>query len=335
MEQNANMLRISQVVNGCAASRPSWRSARSGSGGLAAIMKMSVAVIAIAACFAKTVAVDAAEIRSPISSLRDTAVLEGKIEAGDLAKLRTFILEGNGAFTGAYTIFLASPGGDLAEAIKIGRFIRELQLATNIPPASTDERVRKFTAVRYSLKDPKANYMCASACFFVFVAGIYRSDHEIHGFNRPSSLGIHRPYLSESDLKALTSDQAIAATSATRTTVENYLKEMGVPAKYADQMFSITKQQIRWISDNDFEADFAGFIPELKDWVDARCDKRTDIEKQVWEEMKTKSVSTAAQKAMLEKLMDKFSEQTQCEIDTKDELARKAFVKMYRSITPK
>ena len=43
-------------------------------------------------------------------------------------------------------------------------------------------------------------------------------------------------------------------------------------------MFSVPKDEIRWISNDDFEADFNGFIPELKDWVDARCDKRTDIE---------------------------------------------------------
>jgi hypothetical protein len=61
--------------------------------------------------------------------------------------------------------------------------------------------------------------------------------------------------------------------------VEGYLKEMGVPPKYADMMFSIPKDEIRWIDSAEFHADFNGDIPELKDWIDARCNKMTDPEK--------------------------------------------------------
>ena len=53
------------------------------------------------------------------------------------------------------------------------------------------------------LKEPKANYVCASACFFIFVAGIDRQSGE------GPLLGIHRPYLSEADLKRLSGDQVI------------------------------------------------------------------------------------------------------------------------------
>jgi hypothetical protein len=44
--------------------------------------------------------------------------------------------------------------------------------------------------------------------------------------------------LSDSDLKTLSGDQAITSANRNRTTVENYLKEMNVPAEYADLMFS-------------------------------------------------------------------------------------------------
>jgi hypothetical protein len=72
--------------------------------------------------------------------------------------------------------------------------------------------------------------------------------------------------------------------------VENYLKAMGVPAKYAEMMYSDPGRVIRWIRNDDFEDDLAGFIPQLRDWVDARCDKRSDIEKNDRQPLKSKTV---------------------------------------------
>src|SRR5262249_24151623 len=144
-------------------------------------------------------------------------------------------------------------------------------------------------ADRHRLVDPKANYMCTSACFFIFVAGVKRTD-EVE-FQDPR-LGIHRPYLSDSDLRTLSGDEAITAATRVLATLENYLKEMSVPAKYADLMFSIPKGEIRWIGSADFVADLEGTLPELRDWLAARCDKRTDVEKEVWEKIKNRIAST-------------------------------------------
>ena len=66
-----------------------------------------------------------------------------------------------------------------------------------------------------------------------------------------------------------------------RILVEDYLKEMGVSTKYADLMFSIPKDQVRLINEDDFKSDFEGYIPELRDWLDAKCNKLTDVEKVV------------------------------------------------------
>ena len=227
------------------------------------------------------VTTDAAEIRiDPSRKAALGIVLEGKIEPGDFDKLRTFIFDGEGALE----IYLASPGGDLAEAMKIGRLVRELKLGTVAPDKLSGELREKLVA-RHNLRDSKANYMCASACFFVLVAGIHRQSDFLH----EPILGIHKPYLSKAELRALSSDKAIAVADQTRAIVESYLREMGVPAKYADQMFSVPKDEVRWISSNEFETDFAGFIPELRDWVDARCDGRSDAEKRAWEVLKNKT----------------------------------------------
>lgn len=54
--------------------------------------------------------------------------------------------------------------------------------------------------------------------------------------------------------------QAINSTHQMRATVESYLKEMSVPAKYADAMFLVPKDELRWIGEDAFRADFDGVI---------------------------------------------------------------------------
>ena len=94
------------------------------------------------------------------------AVLEGKIDAGDFDKFKSFLLNGNNPVE----IYLASPGGVLADAMKIGLLIRTLKLSMVVPGKALTNQSRELAAARHDLKDPKADYMCASACFFVFVA---------------------------------------------------------------------------------------------------------------------------------------------------------------------
>jgi hypothetical protein len=247
------------------------------------------------------------------------AVLEGKIEAGDYEKFRAFMLGENGSVQ----VFLASPGGDLVEAMKIGRLVRKLKLGTVIPSSGNlGDDIRDKLIARHGLKDSQ-NFTCASACFFIFVAGIHRRSD----FIGAPILGIHRPYFSEADLRELSSDEAILAANGARRAVESYMKELGVPSKYVEQMFSISKEQIRWIGQEEFDSDFDGFISELKDWVDAKCDKRTVLEKKVWETVKQKSSTrqTQAEKMMMNTIMKKYEEQYRCEAQIEEELALNAY----------
>lgn len=219
-----------------------------------------IGYVAIAACGASVITADAADIRR---GFNDELVVEGTINPGDCSKVKSFLREQEARQT-----YLASPGGNLAEAMEIGRLVRALKMETVVPGKSDWPLFGERAALQHKLKDYKANYLCASACFFVFVAGISR------WVDTPSLgdpiLGIHRPYLSENDLGGLSSDQAMAAAGRTRLVVESYLKAMSVPARYADQMFSVPKDKVQWISRDDYEADLDGVIPELRDWVDAR-----------------------------------------------------------------
>jgi hypothetical protein len=75
-------------------------------------------------------------------------------------------------------------------------------------------------------------------------------------------LGIHRPYLSETDLKGLSGDQVIAAAGRMRLTVESYLREMSVQNTLIECSLS---QRIGFSGSTKaiFKADLNGLIPGM------------------------------------------------------------------------
>lgn len=80
---------------------------------------------AITMCVISARSSQSAEVRRGLGA---DLVLEGEIAGGDYEKIRDFIEEEQ-----AQSIYLASPGGNLAEAIKIGRLLRKLKFKTVIP----------------------------------------------------------------------------------------------------------------------------------------------------------------------------------------------------------
>jgi len=245
------------------------------------------------------------------------AVLEGVIVPGDYEKVSQFILSSVHS-----RIFLGSPGGDLGEAIKIGRLLREFKFQTIVPSRNAGEAIQKMLVQLSGLQNPQRNYVCTSACFFLFIAGIQR----MADYGESPGLGIHRPYMSDADVRLLSADGAMKAATNTRAVVDAYLREMGVPAKYSDAMFSIQKDTIKWIDPESFTADFQGFIPELIDWVRARCKKLTDAERKIWDALKDRA-ATRAENLMVQNMLPKWSEQYRCEYDLQAELSLEAYEK--------
>ena len=64
---------------------------------------------------------------------RGVLVLEGIIVPGDYDKLRNFLGTKSNFDKISGGVFLASPGGNVAEAMRIGQLIRMLQLSTDAP----------------------------------------------------------------------------------------------------------------------------------------------------------------------------------------------------------
>ena len=185
-------------------------------------------------------------------------VLEGRIDPGDFDKVLKLSREATP--TG---IYLASPGGNLAEAIRIGALVRRLAWETRSAEGpSVPAEFRAGVAASYGVRDPARNNLCASACFFIFVGGIYREGH---------LLAIHQPFISAAELERISPDEAVRRTSNVRTVVELYLRRMGVPLRYVQEMYDVPKERLRWLTEEEIATDFSGFIAEVRPWVETQC----------------------------------------------------------------
>ena len=120
-------------------------------------------------------------------------------------------------------VLLASPGGDLNQAVIIGEIIRSRALATAVGIADTSGRV-------------KSAY-CASACVLIYAGGKPR-------FGVPgSALGVHRFVTTNP-----TSDP-VADTQRVAGAVLGYMTKMGVSSSIVEAMSET--RDIRWLAPKD------------------------------------------------------------------------------------
>lgn len=135
------------------------------------------------------------------------------------------------------SIFLNSSGGDVDEAMKIGRLIRKYNINTKIA----------------------AGDFCLSSCFLVYMSGVRRDlGFEVYidtTLKQPystsyelSPLGIHRPYFDREKFADLPSNVASKMYKAKQDDVESFLSEMGAENFFiqkmkntpSDEMFTLT-----------------------------------------------------------------------------------------------
>jgi hypothetical protein len=294
------------------------------------VLKHVLAIILGALALSLMLGVEPSRALEEIKVYRGVLVLEGKIVAGDYDKLRNFLGTKSNFDKISDGVFVASPGGNVAEAMRIGRLIRTLRLSTDAPsgPPTGNTKFGESLIHANHLVNPKTNYLCASACFFVYVSGIYRN------LNWVGRLGVHRPTQLEGNARALSSDESIKVNWFIRETVQNYLKDMNVPNKYVDLVFSTTPSEIRLITQDEFESDLRGFIPELRDWVGAKCDPHTNGEKINSDVLKTRSpplenARTSEKEKIFSVSAKQSSEIVKCWMQVKTELPIEAWHKVF------
>ena len=132
-------------------------------------------------------------------------LIRGTIQPGDYAKLISFVRHPDNYGRFARTVFLDSPGGDLAEAFKIAYLLEKSHAATHV--------VREAR--------------CYSACFILWMSGVSRN------VSAGATLGVHRIHVK---VGGETIDPSSERFTSIARRVENYLAALGTPRTILDKM---------------------------------------------------------------------------------------------------
>ena len=166
--------------------------------------------------------------------------MTGPIVSGDDAKLKQLLRK-----RALIYLLLDSPGGNVATSMQIGYIVRQSYVSTIV--------------------DDDAN--CASACFFVWAAGIFRSGNP----------QIHRPSIADTEFAKQSAGDSLAFYSAIEQKVEKYLTEVGMlgklPRTFIATMFSIPPHDVRPLSSigGDPSVIYGKFEPAIEQLLIARC----------------------------------------------------------------
>lgn len=196
----------------------------------------------------------AAELSHGMDVTRDekrnehTLFLSGTITGGDLGKIVAAVAQ-PAVFPKYFT--LESPGGDIAEAMAIGRFIRDTASGTLV--------------VRH----------CASACVLILIAGVSRTALE------GSGVGLHRPYYEPKEFADLSLPDAEKKYKALREATRRYLEGMEMPTATIEKMFSISSDDVYYLTP--FEKERVLVAPSAySEWIRAKCTPPTAQEKELF-----------------------------------------------------
>jgi hypothetical protein len=161
-------------------------------------------------------------------------------------------------------IDLVSPGGDLDEAIKIGRSFRKYLMSATAP-----HRIRGhflLTAFKkseaYNLCEG-ADCVCASACTLIWFGAI----------DRAGVVGLHRPLIDGPAFKSLPPAEAIKTYRRTIDDITHYMDDMEAPRSVIDAMVATGSSEVHWI--DSFNNDLLERPASYAEWEDATCGEFT------------------------------------------------------------
>ena len=141
----------------------------------------------------------------------------GEIQPADFDALRRLIeprLAPNNSFR---WFFLNSNGGDVATAMKIGRYIRMLEFDTSI----------------------NSNARCLSSCVLIFAAGLNRNTTK-------NNIGIHRPF--GTSVGSVSREDATKNYREMTTWIYDYFNEMNFPRSLPELMLSIPPEEMKMLT---------------------------------------------------------------------------------------
>lgn len=188
-------------------------------------------------------------------------VIEGEVEPGDFKKFQSAVFDGNGKITG---IYVYSSGGDFYEAMKIGIAVRELGLSSGVPMKEVDDTPfcpEDTLGVTPSPRNPK-NCICASAGFFIHVAGVHRSGNY---------LAVHRPFFKKGRYGKLSETEAKSLYSKLQSDARSYMESMDIPLHVQEDVMSTSSDEVLVLNEDIVKKYFWGALPYRDEWLRNKC----------------------------------------------------------------
>jgi hypothetical protein len=183
----------------------------------------------------------------------------GQIVPGDYDRFVAAIRERGPA---PFMLEPRSAGGNVIEAIKIGRLVRELSVSTQAPTAYMPDPIRpncKFTDEEDAGRGMQC--ICASACTLVWFGGVMRTGAEIY---------IHSIAYEKQTFGGASPADAGRMYRQAMNDVKAYLAEMGIDQKYANMMTETASTDVRKISAQEDGILFS-WDPAYREWLFAKC----------------------------------------------------------------
>ena len=238
----------------------------------------------------------------PTPGTCEVGLIRGTIIKGDYEKVLIFYRRNHPFLP---LLQLISSGGDVEDAIKIGRLLRKYLVNAGAPLRLPDGRpyLPSLDPSQGAGNTPRSlcersECICASACALIWFGGVDR-------FGR---VGLHRPRTDDPAFKALAPVEASAVYRRMLADITRYLEEMEVPKQLIESMVATGSADIRWAdSEKGLQRS-----PSIAEWKDASCGSFTEQESNTLSDLESRNRSQ--QDELLYKLLDeKLSKKKACE----------------------
>ena len=168
---------------------------------------------------------------------------DGPIVAGDTQRFLAFVRANPRDVMKAAAIRLNSPGGSVAEAVKL---------------ADQLERSGFMVTV-------ESGQECASACFLLFVSGQFRWMHS------EAQVLLHRPYVAspKKDMQGYEADRK--SQQASIKALRNFLEERAISSGLVDKMMNYPSASAYRLRMEDLDTDVRHLSPALEELTLGRC----------------------------------------------------------------
>lgn len=221
----------------------------------AGLVTPATIIVSALCCFHLKTAVAASVALDPDSPSQ--IMIVGKIVPGDYDRFVDILKRSSRPI---YAVNIVSLGGITQEAIKIGRLIRSLSLATNAPnTADFAPQARQMMCSESTRIDSSAPCTCASACFLIWAGGVVRSGNDIH---------LHRIAFDKSFYGSLNPGDAHTKYQEGLNEVHKYLQEMEIPDNIYVKMVNMPSYDTVPLDDT---ANSLWTTPSFGEWLTARC----------------------------------------------------------------